>query len=156
MLDRPNTEEERLNVGAATLAGVAAGLLYAGTMYAEIRLSGRKLNDLVLLGRPFTGNPENAALAGLPIHLLNSTGLALLYAAYGRRRLSGPPAVRGTIFTLIENVVLYPFAYFEDIHPAIKDGQVDRYWSLKSHLWTVPRHVVYGLTLGPLYERLRS
>jgi hypothetical protein len=156
-LDRlTKKRKDQVDASAAVLAGIVAGLLYAGTMYVEIRLSGRKLNDLALLGRPFTGNPKTAELAGLPIHLLNSAGLALVYAAYGRKRLPGPPAIRGTIFTLIENVVLYPLTYFEGVHPAIQDGQVDRYWSIRSHLWTVPRHVIYGLTLGTLYERFRS
>jgi uncharacterized protein DUF6789 len=147
---------ERVDAPAAAIAGVVAGIAFSGTMYVEIRLSGRKLNDLVLLGRPLTGSPDKAALAGFPIHELNAAALGVVYATYGRNRLPGPPALRGALFTLIENVVLYPLTYFEGIHPAVKDGQVDRYWSLHAHLWTVPRHVAYGLVLGSLYERLRN
>ncbi|CAN5506569.1 hypothetical protein BH23CHL4_BH23CHL4_13750 [soil metagenome] len=149
-------DEGQVDVPAALLAGFAAGVVFVGTMFVEIRLSGKQLNDLVLLGRPITGNPETAAVAGLPIHLLNSAGLALVYAVYVRERLPGPPAVRGTLFALIENALLYPFTSFEGNHPAIRDGQVDRYWSLSSHLWTVPRHVAFGLVLGSLYERIRK
>lgn len=141
---------------SATLAGFAAGAVFVATMKIDNRLSGKKLDDLVLLGRPITDNPRTAALAGAPIHLLNSAGLGVVYAAFGRQWLPGPSAFRGALFSLIENAVLYPLTIFEGSHPAIKDGQIDRYWSLSSHLWTAPRHIAYGAVLGSLYERLRN
>jgi len=138
------------------MAGLVAGIVFVATMKIDNRFSGNKLDDLVLLGRLVTGNPRTAALAGTPIHLFNSAVLGVVYAAFGRQWLPGPPAFRGALFSLIENAVLYPLLIFEGAHPAIKDGQIDRYWSLSSHLWTAPRHIAYGAVLGSLYERLQN
>lgn len=148
--------DKQFDAKAAVVAGVAGGAVFIVTMKLEIRLSGRNLNDLVLLGRPVVRNPETAARAGLLMHGLSSAGLGALYATFARQLLPGPPAVRGALFATVENTLLYPVTALEGAHPAINDGQIDHYWSLRSYLWTVPRHLAYGLVLGSLYERLRD
>jgi hypothetical protein len=52
-------------------------------------------------------------------------------------------------------VILYPITLFEDIHPAIRTGQVDRYFTWPAFWQSVPRHIAFGAVLGVLYERLR-
>ena len=42
------------------------------------------------------------------------------------------------------------------LHPAIRDGQLDDYWSLPAFVESLPPHLVYGAIVGPLYERFRS
>ena len=141
---------------AAAAAGGIAGVAFLATMAVELKLSGRKLDDLILLGSTFTKNPDNARKVGLAIHAVNSVGLGTLYAAVAHDRMPGPPAVRGAVFANVENTLIYPLTALDKFHPAVKDGRLDSYWSVKSYLWTVPRHTVYGLVLGGLYEAWRS
>ena len=55
----------------------------------------------------------------------------------------------------VENAVLYPVTRFEDIHPAIRSGLVDRYYTWPAFWQSVPRHIAFGAVLGVLYDRLR-
>lgn len=142
-----------VDLPAATAAGLVAGVAYVATMEIDNRLTGMDLDDLKLLGRLVVDDPEQAKLAGIPVHLGNSVALAALYAALGRR-LPGPPWLRGVVFANIENTLFYPLAILEPHHPGIRNGEIDRYFSLKAYLQSIPRHVVFGAILGALYERL--
>ena len=144
-----------LNLGTAALAGAVAGAAYVVTMEIDNRLTGQRIDDLVLLGRPFVRRRTRARWVGAAIHLHNAVSLAALYAAVGHDRLPGPAWWRGVVFANVENTLLYPLAALEDRHPAIRDGEIDRYWTAAAYLQSVPRHVAYGAVLGALYERLR-
>jgi hypothetical protein len=136
-------------------AGLVAGAAYAAVLEADLRLTGRNVDDFVILGRPFVKRPEDARALGVPIHAANAIALAALYATV-ERRLPGPPWAKGIIFANVENVLLYPITVFEELHPAVRDGQVDRYFTWPAFWQSIPRHIAYGAVLGILYERLRS
>jgi hypothetical protein len=138
---------------AATVSGLVAGVAFLLVLEADLRLTGRNVDDLILLGRPMVRNPEHARRAGLAIHLANSIALAQVYRLV-EDRLPGNPWMKGTIFANVENVLLYPATYLEDLHPAVRDGQVDRYFTWPAFWQSVPRHVAYGAVLGSLYARL--
>lgn len=138
---------------AATVSGLVAGVAFLLVMEADLRLTGRNVDDLIILGRPMVRNPEQARRVGLAIHMVNSVGLAQLYRLV-EDRLPGSPWLKGTIFANVENSLLYPVTYLEDLHPAVRDGQVDRYFSWPAYWQSVPRHVAYGAVLGSLYARL--
>jgi hypothetical protein len=72
------------------------------------------------------------------------------------RRLSGPAWLKGIIFANVENVILYPITWFEDIHPAIRDGQVDRYFNWPAFWQSVPRHIAFGAVLGVVYNAFNA
>lgn len=146
----------RVDRRAATIAGIAGGLAYVATMEIDNRLLHRDVDDLELLGRPFTDGPDGAKLIGTPIHLFNSVLLALTYAAVARDRLPGPACLKGVTFANIENTALYPIAAFESLHPGIRNGEIERYFSLASYLQSIPRHISYGAVTAALYERLRK
>lgn len=145
----------RVNVRAAALAGLAAGAVYIATQEVDNRLTGQDNDDLKLLGRLLVKGPKHAKLAGLPPHLINSTILGVAYAALAHDRLPGPPWLRGALFATVENTLLYPLALLEDLHPGIRNGEIDRYLTLKAYLQSVPRHITYGAVVGELYERTR-
>ena len=63
--------------------------------------------------------------------------------------------MKDVIFANVENVILYPITGFEDVHPAIRTGQVDRYFNWPAFRQSVPRHIAIGAVLGVLYDRLR-
>jgi len=140
---------------AVVVSGLAAGAAFVAVLEADLRLTGRNVDDLTILGRPFVEDPTKARAVGGAIHAINSLALASLYAML-ERRLPGPAWLKGIIFANIENVVLYPITWFEDIHPAIRAGQVDRYFTWPAFWQSVPRHIAFGAVLGVLYERLRS
>jgi len=91
---------------------------------------------------------------GATIHALNSLALASLYAMLARR-IPGPAWLKGVIFANVENVILYPITRLEDMHPAVRTGLVDRYFTWPAFWQSVPRHIAFGAVLGALYERLR-
>lgn len=138
---------------AATVSGLVGGIAFLLVLEADLRLTGRNVDDLIVLGRPFVRNPAHARRAGVVIHLANSVALAQIYRLV-EDRLPGSPWVKGTIFANVENLVLYPVTVLEDMHPAVRDGQVDRYFTWPAFWQSVPRHVAYGAVLGSLYARL--
>lgn len=140
---------------AVALSGLAAGAAFAAVLEADLRLTGRNVDDLIFLGRPLVRNPEHARLAGAAIHTVNSIALAALYARFADR-LPGPPWLRGVLFANVENTLLYPLTAIEAFHPAIRDGQLDHYFTWPAFVQSIPRHVAYGAVLGALYARLRA
>lgn len=143
--------------GAACAAGVVASLAYAGAMALDRKLAKSRVDDLILVGRPFVPNrPDLARPVGLLVHLANGTALALVYAAIAHERFPGPVWLRGLLFLNLENLALYPIMLLSTHHPAVKDGQLDNYWSQSAFVQSLPPHAVYGLIVGPLYERIRT
>ena len=145
----------QLDAKAVAVSGLAAGAAFVAVLEADLRLTGRNVDDLMILGRPFVGDPTKARAAGGAIHAINSLALAGLYAML-ERRIPGPAWLKGVVFANVENVILYPITRFEDIHPAIRTGQVDRYYNWPAFWQSVPRHIAFGAVLGILYNRLRS
>jgi hypothetical protein len=121
----------QLNAKAVTLSGLAAGAAFVAVLEADLRLTGRNVDDLMILGRPFTEDPSKARAVGMAIHVVNSLALASLYATL-EGRLPGPGWVKGVIFANVENVILYWPAFWQ----------------------SVPRHIAFGVVLGVLYDRL--
>ena len=141
---------------AAALAGLVSSVAYAAVMEFDRRVTGSRVDDLILVGRPFVpGRPDLARKVGAIVHLANGTSLALAYAAFGHDRLPGPAWLRGAVFLNIENLVLYPVMVLDRYHPAVRDGQLQSYWSWPSFAESIPPHVAYGLCIGPLYGALR-
>ena len=143
----------RLKRGA--VAGIAGGAVYAVVMAADLRLTGRNVNDAELLGRFVVDSPAAARRLGLVLHLANAAALGGLYGLIASR-LPGPPWVRGIIFANAENCLLYPLARLEAHHPGIRDGSLDRYWTWAAFLQSTPRHIAYGAVVGALYSRLQA
>lgn len=146
---------EPVDVRAAALAGLAAGAAYLVEMVVDLRLSGRNVDDLHFLGGALGAEPRVARRLGFAIHVVNSIALAVGYARLAEPRLGGPGWRRGVVFASAENVVLYPLTALEGMHPAIRAGRLDRYFTWPAFLLSVPRHIAYGAVLGGLYERLR-
>ena len=145
----------RLNARAVLVSGLAAGAAFVAVLEADLRLAGRNVDDLVVLGRPLVKNRDDARKAGAAVHAVNSVALAALYTAI-EKRLPGPPWVRGVIFANVENMILYPLTALEDFHPAVQDGQIDSYFTWPAFWQSVPRHIAYGAVLGVLYDRLAA
>jgi hypothetical protein len=144
-----------LDANAVAVSGLAAGAAFVAVLEADLRLTGRNVDDLMILGRPFAEELTKARAIGGAIHAVNSLALATLYAML-EPRLPGPAWLKGIVFANVENVVLYPITMFEDIHPAIRLGEVDRYFTWPAFWQSVPRHIAFGAVLGILYDRLRS
>lgn len=141
-------------IAVAAAAGLAAGAAFALVLVADVRLTGRNVDDLLALGRFVVPDNRRARLVGLGIHLVNSVGLALVYGL-ARPKLPGPPWARGALFATAENVLLYPLMMLEDKHPAIRDGSLDHYWTWPAFIQSIPRHLIYGAVLGVADHKLR-
>ncbi len=144
----------RIDPKAAALAGLAAGAAYLLTQEADNRLTGRNLDDRILLAGPFVRDPERAKQVGTAVHVANSLALSGLYAAV-EPALPGPPWWKGVLFFNVENVLLYPALVFSRHHPAIRDGVIADYWTWPAFLQSIPRHVAFGAVLGIAYDRLK-
>jgi hypothetical protein len=144
----------QLDLKAVAVSGLAAGAAFVAVLEADLRLTGRNVDDLMILGSPFVAEPRTARVLGGAIHAVNSLALAGLYAIL-EPRIPGPGWLKGVVFANVENVILYPVTRFEDIHPAIRTGLVDRYYNWPAFWQSVPRHVAFGAVLGVLYDRWR-
>lgn len=145
-----------VDVPAAAVAGVAAGFAYVAAIALDLKVVDHEADDLRLLGGVFFRDRASARRTGLLMHLGASVGIGVSYAVLVRDRMPGPPWLRGAIFANVENAILYPLALLEDHHPAIKRGEIDRYWNATAFLQSILRHIVFGAVLGTLYERLRT
>ena len=145
----------QLDVKAVAVSGLAAGAAFVAVLEADLRLTGRNVDDLMILGRPFVADPTKARAIGGAIHAVNSLALASLYATL-EPLIPGPAWLKGVVFANVANGILYPVTRFEDIHPAIRTGQVDRYYNWPAFWQSVPRHIAFGAVLGVLYDRLST
>ena len=146
-----------VNIGAAIRAGVISVAAYTAVMEFDRRVTGSRIDDLVLLGRPVVPNrPDLARPVGAVIHLANGAFIGLGYAALAHDRLPGPAWLRGITSLMVENLGLYPaMSIARHVHPAMRDGQLDDYWTWPAFVESLPPHLVYGAMVGPLYERFR-
>jgi hypothetical protein len=141
---------------AGALAGAIAGAAYLAVERIDNLISGRRLYDLLLLARPFVRSQSAANALGTIMHFCNSVALGMLYGSVAEPRLPGPSVVKGVTFLIIENTMLYPVLALERWHPGRKSGEMGSYWSVRSYLWSMPRHLAYGAVLGWLFQRLRD
>jgi hypothetical protein len=148
-----STANRELDLGTTVTSDLAAGAAFVAVLEADLCLTGRHVDDLLVLGRPFFKDQRLAHLAGLVFHAVNSVALAALYATV-ERRLPGPPWLKGILFANAENVLLYPITVFEDLEPAVRKAQVDRYFTWPASWQSVPRHLAYGVVLGVCCDRL--
>jgi hypothetical protein len=143
-----------LDPKAVAISGLVAGAAFVAVLEVDLRLTGRNVDDLMILGRPFIEEQDKARVLGGAIHAINSLALASLYAVL-ERDIPGPPWLKGIIFANVENVILYPITLFEDVHPAIRIGLVEPYFTWPAFWQSVPRDVAFSVVLGVLYDRLR-
>lgn len=147
-----------VDTGAAVRAGVVSVVAYTAVMELDRKITGSRIDDLILLGRPVVPNrPDLARPVGALVHLANGAAIGLGYAALAHDRLPGPVWLRGVTALMVENLSLYPvMSVAKNHHPAMVDGQLDDYWSWPAFVESLPPHLVYGAMIGPLYERFRS
>jgi hypothetical protein len=136
----------------AIAAGTLAGLAYLGCMYVDMAITGSRSDDLLMIGRPLSAEPGRARMLGLPAHLSFGAVVGLVYAGYGRRRLSGSNRLRGIKMLLVENTVLWPLAIVADrYHPSMRDGELPRLNTPVPFAQQWARHIVFGYVLGVIY-----
>jgi hypothetical protein len=139
------------DAGRAALAGAAGAAAYLAEMAVDLPLLDCPTNDLLLLGGLFTRNPRVWPFLGVALHFGNGVALAQVYAAV-EDRFPGPPWLRGTLFTLVENGLLWvAIPVFDRIHPAIRAGALPKMNRPIPLLQQVLRHIAYGAVLGMVY-----
>src|SRR4051794_7989108 len=70
----------RPDIRAAVIAGITAGAGYLVQQEIDNRLTGRNLDDLLLLSRPIAKTKLRAKTLGCLIHVTNSAGIGMIYA----------------------------------------------------------------------------
>ncbi|MFL5735206.1 MAG: hypothetical protein ACJ78Q_18775 [Chloroflexia bacterium] len=147
-------DSTKVYTGRAVAAGFAGGTAYLASVWADNRLSSQHFDDLKLVGQVFTTRSPAWILQGLAAHFGFSVVVALLYAAWGARRLPGPSWMRGVLFLQLENAVLYPGAgLLMPVHAGVKSGQVPSLFERKVIQGQLVRHIAFGLVLGWMYGR---
>ena len=152
--DRPTADGSRptsYDPARAALAGALGAAAYLAEMAVDLALIDCPTNDLMLLGRPFSANPRVWPWLGGTIHFGNGVALAQVYGLV-EGRLPGPPWLRGVVFTLIENTLLWGLVpLFDRYHPAIRAGELPKMNRPIPFAQQVLRHIAYGAVLGVVY-----
>ena len=139
-----------------TLRGAAAGGLAAATWAAQQpvdrRVFGYPFSDVELLGKLVTRGPGWPA-AGFAMHVGNGAAFGALYATLGPR-LPGPPIARGLLAAMAEHLGSWPLTAVSDrVHPA-REELPPLAGRPRAFLQATWRHVLFGVVLGLLEERL--
>jgi hypothetical protein len=143
----------RDRVGA--LSGLVAAVAFLVAMAIDIRATRSHANDLRLLAGLFPFLRERWLVSGTLMHLINGTALGVAYARV-EDRFDAPGWLKGTVFALVENALLWPLITVLDrVHPEIREGTLPKFNRPLPFAQEVFRHVAYGLVLGILYERWR-
>lgn len=152
------TVSPHLNPGAAARAGIVSVVAYTAVMELDRKLTGSRVDDLILLGRPVVPNrPDLARPVGAGVHLVNGATIGIAYATLAHDRLPMPVWLRGVTALMVENLMLYPaMRPLRTVHPAMRDGQLDDYWTWPAFIESLPPHLVYGVMIGPLYDHFRA
>ena len=134
------------------LAGGVAAAVWGLQQPIDKRVFACRFDDAELLGKLVTRGPAWPAV-GLAMHVQNGAVFGALYAL-GRRPLPGPPVALGLAAAMIEHLGSWPLVHVTDrLHPARRElphlGGNRRAFAQAT--W---RHVLFGLVLGVLEERL--
>jgi len=100
-----------------------------------------------LTDNTLTAAAQNFPYVAIFLHFLAGTGFAMLYGGYAERRLSGPAWMKGLKFS----AVLFGVSVFA-LSAATMMWRVDP--GPLALLGNFVLHVVYGLTLGILFQQL--
>ncbi len=111
-------------------------------------------DDFVLLGGVFGKSRKTSRRIGMVMHTANSAAVGMVYALTAASVSTLPGLVKGIIFAMIENAVLYPLLLAENRHPLIKSGELVSYRSTTAFTQEVLRHIVFGAVTGAVHARL--
>ncbi|MFN8540160.1 MAG: hypothetical protein U0232_22105 [Thermomicrobiales bacterium] len=153
VLRRLTSPESGYDPQAAAVAGAVASAAYLAEMAVDLPLLDCPTNDLLLQGGLISQDRRVWPLLGTAMHFGFGVALAQVYSAVGRR-LPGPPWLRGVLFTMVENTLLWGIVpLFDRFHPAIRAGQLPKMNRPIPFLQQVLRHLAYGAVLGVVYDR---
>lgn len=119
----------------------------------DMRVSRNQADDFVLLGGVFGHDRQASRRIGAAIHVVNSAAVGAVYALTAANVSPLPGPVKGVIFALIENTLLYPVLLSENRHPLIRSGQLVSYRTPTAFGQEVLRHIVYGAVTGAVHAR---
>jgi hypothetical protein len=140
---------------AGIVAGSIAGVAFLLAMAVDLAIFRNRTNDLRLLSGMVPKGGRAWPVLGTAMHMFNGALLGAVYA-HVEHRLPGPGWLKGTIFGLVENMVLWPIIMVLDrVHPEIKRGTLEPFNRFVPFVQEILRHIAYGATLGWVYEQLR-
>ncbi|HEX3721973.1 MAG TPA: DUF6789 family protein [Nitrolancea sp.] len=136
------------------LAGMVGALAMLVVMMVDLALTRRKTNDLRLLAGMVPGGRRAWPVVGTFMHVINGGALGALFGRI-HHGLPGPAWMRGVIFGLVENILLWPVIIVLDhVHPGIKRGELERFNRPIPFLIELMRHVIFGAVLGAAFDFL--
>jgi hypothetical protein len=138
--------------GAA--AGAFAALVWAAKQPLDMRVFGSSYSDHEVLGRAVVPKGDGWRSAGLAIHAGNGAIFGALYALVAPR-VPGPGWLKGAAAGFGEHLATWPLtALVPRWHPAAR--KIPELYGNRRAFWqSVWRHVLFGVALGALEERLR-
>jgi hypothetical protein len=141
--------------GKAALAGTLATATYSLAMEGDKLLLNNHFSDVRFIEGIVAGRKREKRfwLLAWLLHFLNGVALAEAYAALFKRLLPGPNWLKGALFSEIFIIGAWGLTPLADkYHPLIKDGEMPQLANWKAFYQNLLRHLVFGLTLGLIYE----
>jgi hypothetical protein len=141
-------------LGAGATAGAAAAVVWAAEEPLDMWVFGVAYSDPELLGRAVVPTGEGWRPVGLGLHAANGLVFGALYSL-AAGRLGGPASVKGAAAGIAEHLATWPLTRFVPRwHPAAR--RLPKLYGNRAAFWqSAWRHLVFGVLLGMLEERLR-
>ncbi len=136
------------------LAGAMAAGVWAMQMPLDRRVFGSRYDDVELLGKLVTREPE-WPIAGVALHLANGAAFGAVYAQL-KPFLPGPPAFRGVLAGLAEHATTWPLAGLVDRHHPARRRLETLSGNQRALAQATWRHTLFGLVLGLVEHHLSA
>jgi hypothetical protein len=142
----------RQRVVAGALAGIIGGMVHAAVNEIDRRVLKHNADDLEMLGGIFTSDTGRSRRIGIVMHLGNAALFGGTYAVVLQPTDAEDAQRKALVLAMIENFGLYPLVFpFEDLHPHIRSGQLDRFTHPIALVQATLRHLALGYGLGKAY-----
>lgn len=135
-------------------AGAVAAGVWAVQMPLDRRVLGSRYDDVELLGKLVTREPE-WPIVGVALHLANGAVFGALYAQL-KPFLPGPPVVRGLLAGLVEHAASWPLTGVIDRHHPARRQLEKLSGNERALAQATWRHALFGLMLGLAEHHLNA
>ena len=137
---------------AGSMAGLVGVACHAVVNEIDRRALFHNSDDITMLGGAITDDHALARKIGLGMHLGFAMSFGAAFATVLHPKNQGDAMRKAVGAAMVENFGLYPLVFpFEEKHPYIRDGRLDRFTHPLALVQATLRHLALGIGIGKVY-----